>query len=206
MHYRIAAILTLLLAGVCPAIPIVDLPGYAGVVVIERSDFAETYIFAAILGPDPKLTTRLTGPLTMTNRDFGTSAGENYDIFFSDADGTFNALGEYISIEARWIGSGGPGGGLNIDAVSLVFNGNTEYASFVASFLPGSQGGHIVDSELKALGVEDNKATTMGFTTAEDRMRITLGFPTPSPTPEPGTWALMGAALLAGGARRYFCR
>jgi hypothetical protein len=172
----------LLLASACmlTATPIANLPGLTGVTFFEISGVTNQHTFAV---NSSEMTVRrgnvlgkLLGsfPFEFWNTDFfGVFPGEAYDVYFSNADGTFNLLGEYISIEASFGGLRG----LNIDAVRLNFaDGSVEYASLVSSFAPRGTS-YIPGSELEALGAPNGIVTTMGNSLFDgDRMRVTVSF------------------------------
>lgn len=188
--------LNLFLAGLCcmaagptaNAAAIATLTGIQSIDFVEGSGGSFTYNFAA---NSTVLTTQLTGALASGNRDFFGLNNESYDVFYSDANGALNALGEYISIEASF--NSGSSSGLNIDSVRLNFaGGSTLFANIVPSFVSGTA--YVAGSELNALGATNGLFTAMGRTTGADRLRVTVGF-----TPEPSSWALMGSALLAAG-------
>ena len=79
---------------------ITDIVGFQGVRVWEVTYSTEAADFAA---GDPRLVNTLPGAaLSYAGRDFGFFLGnENYDLYFSDADGTLNALGSYLTIDGN---------------------------------------------------------------------------------------------------------
>jgi len=155
---------------------------------------------------DAAITTRRADPLTAMNRDFSFFSEEYYDAFYSDADGTPNIDGAYLTIEGVWRSAGGPGG-MNINEVELVFGGanpHSQFGDFVASFVTGT-GNVIAGSEL--LAVDHNLGTFPRFgntstTDLNDRFRLTIGFDGIS-VPEPSAAALiaLGAAVLGAHSR-----
>lgn len=175
------------------AAPIRTLSGLTGVTFYELTSGVTSHTY----GPnDSAITTRLPGGLTGGTNDFIGAPGEFYDVFYSDANGTPNTNGEFISIEAYYAGNGA---GLNIGEVELVFGSNPfQYATSVASyvsatgFLAGNLN-YIIDGNI-------NTATGMG-SNDESRMRVTVGFapiePPPTGVPEPSTW-MLGLAGLGG--------
>jgi hypothetical protein len=154
------------------------------------------------------ISTRLANPLSATNNDFTFFDQEYYDVFYSDADGTPNLDGAYVTIEGVWRSAGGPGG-MNINEVALVFGGSTPgvvYADFVASFVYGT--GNVIPGS-EALAVDHDLGTFPRFGNTStidlnDRFRLTVGWDAYS-VPEPGALALssVGAlGLLYAGRRR----
>jgi hypothetical protein len=131
---------------------------------------------------DPDLLARLPGTLSATNKDYESNAGEYYDFFYSDADGTPNPLGSYLTIEARYDNPAPAGGGLNISGVRLdYFVGADDWANVVASFDSLGSSTYIPGSGTRALGSNTTTTSTMGNTFGTtDRLRLTLGFPSSS--------------------------
>jgi archaellin len=113
--------------------------------------------------------------LSAFNNDFATNASEFYDVFYSDADGSFNVNGKFVTIEAVFNRGAPAGGGLTLAEVQFNFSaGSTDLADSVASFvalgdnaLP-STAGNAVDGNLLT-------ATTMGNTIGQmQRLRVTV--------------------------------
>jgi hypothetical protein len=179
------------------ALPIATLSDLQTVVVHEQT-FARTPVPFA---PNSSaLSVRLADPLSDANRDFSFFSGENYDVFYSNADGTPNPLGAFLTIEAVWPG---PSGSMNINEVELQFGGaapHSDFADFVSSFVYGSSPN--VGSE--ALAVDGDLGTFSRFgVTSSLRMRLTVGFngisdvATPS-VPDGGSSAILLAFSIAG--------
>lgn len=148
---------------------------------------------------DARLTAQLTGTeLTGAQRDFGFYSGdENYDVFFSNADGTLNANGSYLTIEGN---CGVAYNCFNISGVALVKTGNVlEFADTLASAVYGRAGSFTANSAVKAVDNDLSSYTQLGDTIGlgmDARMRITVGFAsTTPPVPEPSTWAMLLAGL-----------
>jgi hypothetical protein len=83
------------------------------------------------------LTTRLDNPLTSSKRDFSFINDEHYDVFYSNADGSFNPDGAFITIEAIWTQQP-QFGSMNINEVQLTFGGasfHQRFGDFVSSFV-----------------------------------------------------------------------
>lgn len=154
-------------------IPIKDLPGIAQITFHERTTnlYSHTYDI-----DDIQPNERLVGQLNDSNRDFeGWPDKEFYDVFYSDADGTFNANGAYATIEARFDMNTG-GGGLNIAEVELHFeNGTSFYCQYVSSSF-GNGPNYIPGSEPLATDCDLFTGCTMGSTQGTNlRLRITIG-------------------------------
>ena len=175
-------------------------PGLQSISFIELTGGASTNTF---LSNSSQITQRLGNPLGSQNNDFTGLANEYYDVYYSNADGSFNANGDFISVEARFPNQGG-GGGLNMGSIILNFaNGSTLRANLLTSFL-GLGANYIPGSELLAVDGNDGTASIMGNTgnSETERLRITVGFV--APIPEPSTYGLMALGLAGLGifARR----
>ena len=175
----------------------------------ETTGNVQSYTFGV---DSEELTQRLSNPLGSTNNDFvGVIGHEFYDVFYSDADGSFNNYGEYLTIEGSFDIGLPNGGALNLAEIGLNFSGtSTEYGNYVASFVALGDNaiplsvGNAIDGDL-------NTYTTMGNTIGtSDRLRITLGFQSSSgplsTIPEPNTMILLGFGLLsiAGVSRKRY--
>ncbi|MDD5389175.1 MAG: PEP-CTERM sorting domain-containing protein [Gallionellaceae bacterium] len=202
-NYRILAYL-MLLAGVSTTLqagPVHDIPNLDSITFWERTGGSAptAYTFAV---NSSQLTSRLSDPLSASNNDFaGVPSHEFYDVFYSNASGTFDINGEFLTIEGffdmelPWFG------GLNLAEIALNFLGTpTEYGNWVASYValgnnaePGTVG-LAIDGDLQT-------HTTMGNTIGQtERLRLTLGFNSssgPAPIPEPNVLILLVTGLLA---------
>ena len=186
-----------------PAAVISTLPGLNNIRIYEVTSIVTPYTLAS---GATAMNTRLAGTLGSGNSDFTGAPNEFYDAFYSNADGTFNVLGEYITIEAAYTGSGA---GLNISEVELVFSGPSPLANNFATGVISQVFGANAANAASLLNIGDNNTNTttlMGNNpSAADRMRITVGFDEPqtSGVPEPSTYAIVGAALAGLAAKRY---
>jgi hypothetical protein len=189
-------VLSLACVASAQAASLATIPSLQQVRVWEATSSIVEVDFAA---GDSRLTHRLGGSsLTAATRDFGFYPGdENYDLFFSDANGVLNSNGGYLTIEAN---CGVRYNCHNIEAVALKVSGVSYYATAVThvTYLgsvgyPGTEG--------NILGAPNNTWTALGDTVgqpADARLSITVSFGT-APVPEPQTWGLMAMGLAAIG-------
>jgi len=156
--------------------PVIALPNLTDIVFHEVTGDVDAYTFSKT---DPRLQQRLADPLGTANSDFAGTTSEFYDVFYSDADGTFNVNGEYLTIEGVYLNPAPAGGALNLSEIELKFGSLTsELGLFVASyvgvgnnFLPATVG--------NAIDKNFGTWTVMGNTRdqpAGTRLRLTLGF------------------------------
>lgn len=190
-----ATFAVLLTTSAAQAVPIASLPGLNSIVFWERSGGIAP-VAKNFLAGDARLTTRLADPLSTTNNDFtGFGPLEQYDVFYSDADGTLNANGAFVSIEAIFNAADSA---LNIARVDLVFSAApVEFASSVASFVAGPL--VVAGSELNAIDGDLSTHSFLGNTATggPTRLRLTLGFESTAvaPIPIPATLPLLLAGL-----------
>lgn len=188
------------LVSMAQAASLAAIPGLQQVRVWEVTS---TWTEASFAAGDARLTQRLGGSsLTAASRDFGFFAGdENYDLFYSDANGSPNPSGGYLTIEAN---CGVPYNCHNIDAVALKISGVDHYATAVTHFTFGNAP-NTPGSQLNILGPVDGSFTGLGDTIglpADARLSVTVGFDSvPAAVPEPQTWALMALGMAGLGLR-----
>ena len=177
-----------------------QLDGFEAVRLWEITYYTQSVDIAA---GDSRLTQVLSGAqLTGTQRDFGFFPGdENYDVYFSDANGVFDPNGTHVTIDGNCFV---PYNCFNLNEVALVVNGQTQYSTGVVRAVYGRAGSFTAGSAAYAgdgnLGTFTALGDTIGLGT-DARMSVTLAFDGVPAIPEPGTWALMAGGLLLIGQR-----
>jgi PEP-CTERM motif len=131
-------------------------------------------------------------------------SNENYDVFYSNADGTFNLHGDCVTIEAVYPRAAPSGGGLNIAEVQFNFGSTSAFSRGLCSSLqlgnnaiPGSEV-NAVDGNLSTFST---MGSTVNYPNDPTRLRLTV---LPPGIPEPSTLTLVGlATALLLTARRW---
>ena len=156
---------------------IITTPGLTGVRFWEKTGLIPVaFTFAK---NSAEMTNQIgVGSLGPTNDDFNQLPSENYDVFYSDANGAFNLNGNHVTVEAVFPAALPSGGGLNLAAVDLVFGSSTLRADILSSFV-GLGNNYIPGSELLAVDADTPvpfTATTMGstITPPAQHLRVTV--------------------------------
>jgi len=195
------ALLLLVAAGTSPAAaqsPLRTLPGLTEVAIYEATASVTRNAFAP---GSAQLATRVQ-VLNDGSRDFSHYAGENYDVYFSDAQGAPDQNGAFLTIEATWTGSQ-TDGSMNVTGAELFIGGQRLLANTVVGYRLGSRCvGSACNANTRLLAVDGDLTFTtiprMGATNPADpadRIRLTLGFPRPAGT----TLTLSPVAPVAPG-------
>jgi hypothetical protein len=156
--------------------PIASLPELVGVRIFEVTNTVNVHEFPS---NGLALNNRIGESLGPSNNDFlGVPAAEFYDVFYSDQDGSFNALGSYLTIECKFTNTSG-GGGMNISHIELLFPGNFTISSNNLSSFYGAGSNYIAGTEINAVDCNPNTLTTMGNNSATSTtkfLRLTVSF------------------------------
>lgn len=184
------------------AAPLRTLPNLVSVTFYEATSGNTAHTFAP---NSSEMTNRLANPLGSTNNDFIGAPNEFYDVFYSDSDGTFNLDGGYITIDGIYTGSSS---GLNIAEVELLFstvllydNGFPSNGTYRATAVTAFTGGSSNFNPASVNNAVDNNlgtSTSMGVSSGNNRMSITVGFAAneASAVPEPSSWVLLASGAL----------
>lgn len=188
---------------------ITDIVGLESIRVYESTFSNPEPAFDFAVG-DSRLSEVLAGAaLNSSSRDFGNFPGdENYDIYLSNADGTLNSLGSYITIDGN---CGAALNCFNINEVALVVSGSEHWAVSVVRSVYGRDGSFTPGSHVYAADGDLFTYTQLGDTVGlgpDARMSITLEFADVPAIPEPQTYALLtlGLGALAWVTRRQKIR
>lgn len=160
--------------------PLSTNPSLASVTIFERTGGSAptAYTFAV---NSSQMTTRRADPLSAANSDISTAGPEYYDVYYSNADGSLNINGGFITVEAVFGGTGATNAGLNLAEVQLNFtDGTTQYAQGVSSFLRLG-GNSFPDRIPQAVDGNLSTHTAMGNTSgSSQRLRVTVSFHLPT--------------------------
>ena len=177
-------------------VPLMTLPGLTSITFHEQSGAIVPHTYSV---NDIALTTHVPGQLNGTNRDFeGVANREFYDVYYSDADGSFNIDGGFVSIECRYDFTNG-GGAHNINEVEFHFgSGNSIYGRYVASYvsngstyIPGSEE-WAADCNLVTLSYMGNTVNT------SIKLRLTIGILDPASTIMEESCSQSGLEVMVG--------
>lgn len=177
-----------------------DIPSLTSITFYETTSNITAYTFGL---SSSQLTTQLASLGSGSYDFYGVAGHEYYDVFYSNADGSLNTNGEYITVEAVYDFGLPSGGGLNIAEIGLNFsNGTSVFANSVVSFM--ALGNNAIPEDVgNAVDGNLSTYTTMGNTLGQsDRLRITV-----NPVPIPGAFILLCSCLAGLGVirsqRRY---
>lgn len=165
-------------------IPVRLIPNLTSITFYERTGGTEPTAYEFTV-EGPELTKRLDDPLAVGNFDIPGASSEFYDVYYSNADGTFNYDGSYLTISGTFGLALPAGGGLNLAEIGLNFAGApTEFGNYLASYVvlgdnaAENNVGNCIDGDLQT-------HTTMGNTVGtSERLRLTLGFLSSSGIPQ----------------------
>ncbi|NEO52937.1 MAG: PEP-CTERM sorting domain-containing protein [Okeania sp. SIO3B5] len=179
-----AVLSSAVLSSEAQAIAIRDIPNLTSVTFWERTGGSSPTPYTFGINSS-QLTNQLNNPLGIGNNDFSGVVGrEFYDVYYSNADGTFNLDGEFLTISRIFDATSPAGGGLNLAEIGLNFTGEpSEFGNFVASFT--ALGDNAFPSTVEN-AIDGNLLThtTMGNTVGQiDRLHLTLGFQSSSESP-----------------------
>ncbi len=199
------SVITIILAGIFVssisfAAPFYEKPSLYSITFWESTNLLsgpKAYTFDI---QSEQLLTRLNGTLTSSYFDFwGVPGSELYDVFYSNGDGTFNPAGEYVTIEAQFLGQAPYGGGMNICEMQLNFLGGLkDYSHYVASFAALGDNA-IPNTVANAIDGDLHTWTTLGNTYGQsERLRLTLGYVPPNTLPNSPAVPIPPAIIMLG--------
>lgn len=161
-------------------VPIRQTDGISSITFWEATNGLTSYTFNV---DSHQLMNRLNDPLSDTYNDFRGARTEYYDVFYSNADGSFNIDGAFVTIEAVFSFDLPNGGGLNLSEVFFNFDGQpSQHANIVTDYI--FLGNNSDESTvLNAIDGDIYTYTTMGNTLGQSqRLSITVSaVPIPSP-------------------------
>ncbi len=175
-----------LLVSAAPAYSagLVNTPGLQGITVRESTFTDLPYSWPRL---DTALLTRLPGTLGPGNADFTGSPSEFYDVFYSDANGNLDPLGDFLTVECDDLDLNDTG--CNIAEVELVFGTGTApvHACGVTSFFAAGPQAVLFSPPLAADGNLLSWCTLGSNFGAGQRLHITFGFCGPT-SAQGSTW------------------
>lgn len=169
------ASLRLRVEGIKYSGPVRLIPNLSAVIFWEMTDAICSHEFDK---DRAELRERLSDPLGSGNLDFwGVLEHEPYDVFYSNADGSLNPDGKFVTIEATFDRGLPAGGALNIAEVQATFDdGSIQHATTVASYVALGDNAR-PSSVVYAVDDDLSTATVMGNTIGvSERLRLTVGF------------------------------
>jgi hypothetical protein len=195
---------TLMLALTSAAVSqaaIINTPGLISVRFWEGTGGVNAFTFAQ---NGPEMSNQIGALLGPGNEDFSQIANENYDVFYSDANGNFNLNGNHVTVECVYPVPNG-GGGLNLAAVDLVFGSGILRADVLSSWV-GLGTNYAPASVVLAVDADTaipTTLTTMGSTMIPptQHLRVTVTW-SHLQVPEPGTGFLALSSLASLLLRR----
>jgi hypothetical protein len=161
------------IAGVSMAqVPIRELPGASSISTFEQTGAIVEFRFDVA---SPALAHRLDF-LSEFNADFRGSGGisEDYDVFYSDANGTPNVDGAYLTIEVLYAGTDGGG---NINEVRLNRQDGSFERACILSRIRSFGDGAVPVATYGAVDTDRETTTFLGQSTDQNnRLSLTIGF------------------------------
>jgi gliding motility-associated-like protein len=198
LRFPLLALLCLSVSYGIGQVPLINFPDLTSITFHEQSGAIYQHTYGV---NDGELTTHLPGQLNGGNRDFeGVANREFYDVFYSDADGSFNSNGGFVSVECRYdFGTGG--GALNINEVEFHFgSGYSLFGCYVTSYV-GNGNTYVPGSEEWAADCNLVTLSAMGNTeNTTIRLRVTIGMLDPASTIIEETCSGSGYEVMVGNS------
>jgi hypothetical protein len=182
---------------------ILNMPGLTHVIVWEATGPISFHLFPQ---NGTKMTNQLgVGVLGPNNNDFSPLPSENYDVFYSDANGNFNLNGNYVTVEAVYSNASG-GGGLNVAAVDLFFlSSSTSLRADVLASFQGLGPNYTAGSEIFAADPDAGPSTftSMGSTMVPPTQHLRVTVTWKQLVPEPATFGLLSLSFVLVALKRH---
>lgn len=156
-------------------IPVRSLPGLLSVQVVEVTN---SYYNRSFAPNSAEITTRLPDPLGSANRDYVGTPWEYYDVYYSNADGTYNIDGAYVTVDCKF-DQNFAGGAHNTAEVKLDFGTSIETANILTHFVVNGTN-YLPGTEVRVADGDPMTFTTLGNTynmPTTFRLSVTVGFP-----------------------------